>query len=80
MPPEAAQLWVAWKERWNEERRAAQLKPGKERAVALEETEKKWQEAVTDATSAVTLENQKLPQNQWQIHPLIDGCQPVIIV
>jgi hypothetical protein len=41
---------------------------------------KKWQEAVTDATSAVTLENQKLPQNQWQIHPIVDGCQPVIIV
>jgi hypothetical protein len=40
----------------------------------------RWQQAVNDATSTVTLENQKLPQNQWQIHPIIDGCQPVVIV
>jgi hypothetical protein len=41
---------------------------------------KRWQTAVGDATSSTTLVNQKLPQNQWQVHPLLDGCQPVIIV
>jgi hypothetical protein len=40
---------------------------------------KRWQNAVGDATSPVTLANQKLPQNQWQIHPLIDGCQSTVI-
>jgi hypothetical protein len=40
----------------------------------------RWQKAVNDATSPTTLESQKLPQNQWQIHPIIDGCQPVVIV
>ena len=40
----------------------------------------RWQNAVNDATSPATLANQKLPQNQWQIHPIIDGCDPVIIV
>jgi hypothetical protein len=39
-----------------------------------------WRKAINDATSETTLANQKLPQNQWQIHPLLDGCQPVIIV
>jgi hypothetical protein len=40
----------------------------------------RWQNAVNDATSPVTLANQKLPQNQWQVHPLLDGCEPVVIV
>ena len=40
----------------------------------------RWQNAVNDAISPTTLENQKLPQNQWRIHPIIDGCQPVVIV
>jgi hypothetical protein len=40
----------------------------------------RWQTAVTDATSPATLESQKLPQNQWQIHPLLDGCEPTVIV
>jgi hypothetical protein len=40
----------------------------------------RWRNAIGDATSTVTLANQRLPQNQWQVHPLIDGCQPVIIV
>jgi hypothetical protein len=41
---------------------------------------KRWRDAVNTATSPATLENQRLPQNQWQIHPVIDGCQPAIIV
>jgi len=41
---------------------------------------KRWANAIGDATSTATLENQKLPQNQWQVHPIIDGCQPVVIV
>lgn len=40
----------------------------------------RWQNAVNDATSPVTLANQKLPQNQWQVHPLLDGCEPTVIV
>ena len=41
---------------------------------------KLWLKAIGDATSATALANQKLPQNQWQVHPLLDGCQAVIIV
>jgi hypothetical protein len=40
----------------------------------------RWQGAIGDATSPATLESQKAPQNQWQVHPLIDGCQPAIIL
>jgi hypothetical protein len=40
----------------------------------------RWQVAIDDATSPATLESQKLPQNQWKVHPLIDGCQPPIVV
>jgi hypothetical protein len=39
-----------------------------------------WRKAIGDATSETTLANQKLPQNQWQIHPLLDGCEAVIIL
>jgi hypothetical protein len=39
----------------------------------------RWGTAIDGATSPATLQNQKLPQNQWQIHPIIDGCQPVVI-
>jgi hypothetical protein len=40
----------------------------------------RWQNAIGDATSSTTLANQQLPQNKWQVHPLIDGCQSPIIV
>jgi hypothetical protein len=39
----------------------------------------RWRNAIGDATSDATLANQKLPQNQWQVHPLLDGCQQVVI-
>ena len=41
--------------------------------------ETRWKNAVGDATSPTTLANQKLPQNQWQIHPLLDGCESTVI-
>jgi hypothetical protein len=41
---------------------------------------KRWQTAIDDATSPATLASQALPQNQWQVHPLIDGCLPSIII
>ncbi len=41
---------------------------------------KRWAGAVADARSQATLESQSLPQNQWHVHPMLDGCQPVIIV
>jgi hypothetical protein len=40
----------------------------------------RWQAAIGDATSPATLASQAQPQNQWQVHPLLDGCQPPIIV
>ena len=39
----------------------------------------RWEAAIDDATSPATLASQQLPQNQWQVHPLIDGCQPSVI-
>jgi hypothetical protein len=41
---------------------------------------KRWENAIGDATSTATLESQKQPQNQWQVHPIIDGCQPSGII
>jgi hypothetical protein len=38
----------------------------------------RWETAIGDATSPATLTSQMQPQNQWQLHPLIDGCQPPI--
>jgi hypothetical protein len=40
----------------------------------------RWEAAIDNATSPATLASQQLPQNQWQVHPLIDGCQPSVIV
>jgi hypothetical protein len=37
---------------------------------------KTWCDALTAATDPGTIANQKQPQNQWFIHPLVDGCQP----
>jgi len=34
-----------------------------------------WCDAVGKATDPLVTENQKNPENQWTIHPLIDGCQ-----
>jgi hypothetical protein len=46
----------------------------------LNELEAEWGTAIGQATSPVTLENQKQPQNQWEVHPLLDGCEPAVIV
>jgi hypothetical protein len=42
----------------------------------INDQETQWQKAVDDATSPATTEQQQLAQNQWQIHPVVDGCQP----
>jgi hypothetical protein len=39
-----------------------------------------WPVALGQATSPTTIESQKQPQNQWQVHPILDGCEPVVIV
>jgi hypothetical protein len=49
-------------------------------AVGGAEDVNKWVKeycgAVDDATSPQTLANQSQPENQWEIHPLVDGCKP----
>ena len=37
---------------------------------------KRWCDAVGQATDPLTVGNQAQPQNQWVIHPVVDGCQP----
>ena len=46
----------------------------------IDELETLWGIALGDATSTTVIELQKLPQNQWQVHPILDGCEPVVIV
>ncbi len=46
----------------------------------LDDLEAQWSTMLCDSTSTGTLENQKQPQNQWQVHPIIDGCQPSVVV
>jgi hypothetical protein len=42
----------------------------------IEDQEKKWAGAIGEATSALTAAAQQRPENQWKIHPLVDGCEP----
>lgn len=35
-----------------------------------------WCKALDDADKPSTRDNQTKPQNQWTIHPVIDGCEP----
>lgn len=35
----------------------------------------RWCDAIGAASSPLTKENQKKPENQWNIHPAIDGCE-----
>lgn len=34
-----------------------------------------WCEAIDASSSAVTVNNQAAPENQWTVHPVIDGCE-----
>jgi hypothetical protein len=36
----------------------------------------KWCGAVGSSSSPLTVANQKEPQNQWTLHPSVDGCKP----
>lgn len=40
----------------------------------------RFRQAFQEAQSEETLANQKLPEHQWQFHPLIDGCARDIIL
>jgi hypothetical protein len=35
-----------------------------------------WCDLVATASTALTVGNQARPENQWQVHPAIDGCRP----
>ncbi len=35
-----------------------------------------WCKLFDTITATATIKNQQLPQNQWTVHPLIDGCEP----
>jgi hypothetical protein len=35
-----------------------------------------WCSKLDGANDPGTIANQGLPQNQWVIHPLVDGCEP----
>ena len=37
---------------------------------------KKWEGAVNGVTSALTVAAQQKPENQWEVHPALDGCRP----
>jgi len=34
-----------------------------------------WCEAIESSSSSLTTNNQRNPENQWSIHPLVDGCE-----
>jgi hypothetical protein len=35
-----------------------------------------WCDHVASASSPLTVANQGRSENQWQVHPEIDGCRP----
>ncbi|HEV2899159.1 MAG TPA: hypothetical protein VGX71_15260 [Pseudaminobacter sp.] len=42
----------------------------------IEVRAREWCGAVSEAQSELTVESQSRPENQWEIHPAIDGCRP----
>jgi len=36
----------------------------------------KWCGAIASAGSPLTVDNQRKPENQWTVHPSVDGCKP----
>ena len=36
----------------------------------------RWCDAVGTAGSELTATSQQRPENQWEIHPVVDGCRP----
>ena len=42
----------------------------------IEARAKRWCAALDDAQTNATTTAQALPENQWVIHPVIDGCRP----
>jgi len=40
----------------------------------IKDIEKMWEDAIAKATAPGTIEEQKKPENQWAVHPVIDGC------
>ena len=46
----------------------------------IQDLELQWATALGQATSTETLQSQQQPQNQWQVHPILDGCQPPVII
>jgi hypothetical protein len=62
-PPSAASTWGDFFDR---------LPPGVPRDLPT--FIKFWCDSITKANDPFTLAEQKKPQNQWEIHPLIDGC------
>ena len=42
----------------------------------IEARAKEWCGAVSDAQSGLTEDAQSRPENQWVIHPSVDGCRP----
>lgn len=42
----------------------------------LKDLEEQWTQAIGKASSPLTVAQQQQPENQWQVHPLIDGCEP----
>jgi hypothetical protein len=35
-----------------------------------------WCKLLDTPNDPATVANQQLPQNQWTVHPLVDGCDP----
>jgi hypothetical protein len=42
----------------------------------IEDRVKEWCGALGTAQSPITVEAQGRPENQWEVHPLVDGCRP----
>ena len=42
----------------------------------IEKRVRDWCKAVDEATSSSTQGLQARPENQWDVHPLVDGCLP----
>jgi hypothetical protein len=46
--------------------------------VAAQGIQLNWCSFLSEAFEIETVAAQKLPENDWTIHPLVDGCQPAV--
>ncbi len=49
-------------------------------SAGVEQLLEEWCEGIEDAEDAEDGGSRDDPANQWEVHPLVDGCKPPVII